>query len=124
MKELNIVEEYYMRLNETQGRYGYRSIVLLMVGGFYEMYTSDNEKSIVARVANLLDWRITKKNGNEEMHKVKNPYMCGVPVAAIGKYITKLLNYNFTIAVYDQFDSDSIATKKKIRKLVKRFGTK
>jgi len=116
---LNINEEYYEILKKTQEKYGYRSIAIIMVGGFYEMYTGDNENSIVAKVANLLELRITKKSSSEDFHLIKNPYMCGVPLNAIGKYLTKLLKYNFTISVYDQFDSDSIATKRKIRRLVK-----
>ena len=116
---MNIIEEYNKRLIETRERYGLKSVVLMMIGGFYEMYTDNNRDSVVAIAAKLLDIRITKKNGNNEMDSIKNPYMCGVPVHSIGKHITRLLQDNFTIAVYDQFDSESLKTTKKERKLVK-----
>lgn len=111
---MSLLTEYHNCFLETQQKYGEKSVVLMAVGSFYEMYSQNNE--YLKKICNILNVLLTKKNKNKESSS-KNPYMCGIPVHALSKHLSKLLLHNYTVAIYDQFD-DPENTDKKIRKLV------
>lgn len=113
-----LLVEYHNHFLEIQQKYGENSVVLMAVGSFYEMYSQNEE--YLKKICNILNVLLTKKNKNKESD-FKNPYMCGMPVHALSKHLSKLLLHNYTVAVYDQFD-DPENPDKKIRKLVKIYS--
>lgn len=113
-----LLVEYHNHFLEIQQKYGENSVVLMAVGSFYEMYSQKEE--YLKKICNILNVLLTKKNKNKESD-FKNPYMCGMPVHALSKHLSKLLLHNYTVAVYDQFD-DPENPDKKIRKLVKIYS--
>lgn len=88
---------------EVERKYGESAVVVYKVGSFYEFYEIDTPRMRCGRakeVARLLDIDIMhlKKGGHSE----NNPYVCGVPVAQINKWLRKLTRLDYTVVVYDQ----------------------
>lgn len=115
---MSLLAEYHNCFLETQQKYGEKSVVLMAVGSFYEMYSQNKE--YLKKICIILNVLLTKKNKNKESSS-KNPYMCGMPVHALSKHLSKLLLHNYTVAIYDQFD-DPENPDKKIRKLVNVYS--
>jgi DNA mismatch repair protein MutS len=102
----DIFEEYFKAQLELEEKYGSQSIVLMMVGSFYEIYQVDlpNVRIGKAEDANdILGMNMTKKN-KSKAHARNNPYMVGFPDYAIDEHLGKLLRKNFTVATFDQYD--------------------
>jgi DNA mismatch repair protein MutS len=113
---MTIVNEYLKYQEKHTHNYGINSIVLLMVGSFYEMYGCDNiNLDIIKNVSKLLNIQMTMKN-KKKSHSISNPYMCGFPVYALSKHLSKLLLSNYTVVVYNQHDNPDKKAGK-IRKL-------
>jgi len=126
----SIFEEYYQAQLNLEKEYGSESIVLMMVGSFYEMYgviLPDSSPPLVIgktdKVKQILGMSMTKKNGNNP-HSRTNPYMVGFPDYAIDEHLGTLLKANYCVAIYDQFDAEYTTPTgkkacKKIRKCVR-----
>jgi DNA mismatch repair protein MutS len=123
MNENLIYNEYYKAQEELEEKYGSNSIVLMMVGSFYEIYSvdlPDNKPKLKIGKAeeahNILGMNITKKNKGKD-HAINNPFMVGFPDYALDEHLGKLLRANMTVAIYDQFDSKKNGKPCKIRSL-------
>ena len=108
---------YIEKQSELEKKYGEKSIVLMMVGSFYEIYSYDCKKikcgniDIASKILGFAKTLKSKKNA----HSINNPYMCGFPCPALSKHLSTLLQNNMTVAVYTQ--SDNINKKEKDRNL-------
>ena len=62
----NIFIEYINFFNKFQERYGENSIVLIMVGMFYEMYSLNDNKMgpNLSKISSMLNVLCTRKNKN------------------------------------------------------------
>jgi len=108
-----IIDKYIKYQQEVEKNYGKNSVVLLMVGSFYEIYGIDIDCYIgkVEEVCKILNIQKTRRNKN---------LMCGFPCFALNKHLSKLLCNNFTISIYDQISVPH--QKEKDHKLVNIFS--
>nr|QBK87284.1 MAG: DNA mismatch repair ATPase [Marseillevirus LCMAC201] len=117
MKKAVIFEEYYTAQEELESEYGPQSIVLMMVGSFYEIYgvdLSDTKIGNAEEAHSILGMNMTMKS-KARAHSRNNPYMVGFPDYALDEHLGKFLRANMTVAIYDQYDicyTDSNGTKK------------
>jgi DNA mismatch repair protein MutS len=112
-----LLKEYIEIQNKLEERYGERSVVLMMVGSFYEIYGYDCMKlqcGNLTMVSEILGIAKTLKNKSKP-HSINNAYMSGFPSYAISKHVSTLLKSNMTIAIYDQHDIKN--KKNKMRQL-------
>lgn len=123
MSKAAIYDEYYAAQQSIEEQYGPQSIVLMMVGSFYEMYGVDlsngNPPVQIGKVEeahNILGMNMVPKN-KLRPHSKDNPYIVGFPDYALDEHLGKLLRANFTVAIYDQYDLSSNKKAKKGRKL-------
>ncbi len=120
---MSIYQEYYNAQKELEDKCGKKSVVLMQVGSFYEIYGVNVKGSpkigYAEKASEILSMQLALKNGNME-HSAKNPHMVGFPQPSLGNHLSKLLRAGFSVAVYDQFDSDK--KDKKDRKLVNIFS--
>ena len=117
----NIFNEYIDFYKDCQKSYGENSIVLIMVGMFYEMYSLNDNKMgpNLSKIASMLNVICTRKNKNTSEISVGNPYMVGFPIHTLEKYLDILINkYNYTVVIVDQFDNEMGKKAKKDRKIV------
>jgi len=94
--KLNVVSEYLNIQSNLKQKYGETSITLYMIGSFYEMY--GKEKGDLDNVTKILNISLTRKNKSDE----HSPYMCGFPDYSLSKHLSKLIENNYTVAIYDQ----------------------
>ena len=118
-KNKNIFNEYIELYNKYKNLYGDNTIVLMMVGMFYEMYSLNNNKMgpPLDKLCNMLNILYTKKNKNIDNVSESNPYMAGFPIGVLDKYIDILISNKYTIIVVDQHDSEMGKKSKKDRKV-------
>ena len=112
-----LFKEYIKNQDELVKKYGNKSVVILMVGSFYEIYGYDCKKiksGNINMVSNILGFAKTLKSKKKE-HSINNPYMCGFPCPALSKHLSTLLQNNMTVAIYNQYDIPG--KKEKNRKL-------
>lgn len=110
MNKAVIFDEYYKVQQELEEAYGPQSIVLMMVGSFYEIYGVDlpNAEPPVhigkaEEAHSILGMNMTMKS-KARAHSMNNPYMVGFPDYALDEHVGKFLRANMTVAIYDQYD--------------------
>ena len=100
---MGIVEEYLKLTNEYKTNYGDKTIVLLQVGSFFEVYGLKEENNIthsnILEFANICDMVVSAKN--QYINK-KQVMMAGFGVSYVEKYVKKLQQQDYTIVIYTQ----------------------
>ena len=104
---MTIIDDYLELQEEYVAKYGENTIVLMQIGHFYEAYAIDNEvektnSENVYRLSDILNIQLTRKNKSIIENSRGNPIMIGVNLFSIDKYITLLLNSNYTTVIVDQ----------------------
>ena len=85
VKPGNIYDEYITYQKKYEKIYGANSTVtLLMCGGFYELYGTDNDNLDLRKIAELLNIVFTRKNKNEPISD-SNPSMAGLRLRKFSK---------------------------------------
>jgi DNA mismatch repair protein MutS len=115
-------EEYYDAQLALEEKYGEKSIVLMQVGSFYEIYGVDTSTCKIGHaehISKILSMLVAYKHGRDKPHTRKNPQMVGFPDHALGNHLEKLLKANYTVSIYNQFDTGD---KKKTRKQVNVYS--
>lgn len=115
----SIIDEYlsYVKLYESQYD---KYLVLLAVGSFYEIYSTDPNDTKLKSVCELLNIILTRKNKTISKISKANPWMAGVPCCSLDKYLNILIENQYTVIVYNQEDIEN--SKKKVRKLDKIYS--
>lgn len=94
--------EKYFQICENEGK---DKIVMMQVGGFYEAYTNENDIGSAKELSRLLNIHLTKKSSRMPLSE-SNPYMCGIPIHAIQKHLTRLNDEGYEVMIYDQERDD------------------
>ena len=102
MKRL-IFDDYLEELTKYKKIHGHQTILLMQVGGFFEIYAFEDESIVetLHDVAAICNFQISKKDKKKALSR-SNPYMAGFPLAAIDKYISILINNNYTTVLIEQ----------------------
>ena len=104
---MTLIDDYLSDQKKYEEKYGQHTIVLMQVGHFYECYGIDNEIEQInghhlAKLADVLNIQLTRKNKSIKENSRKNPLMIGVNIFSIDKYIQLLLNNDYTIIMVEQ----------------------
>ena len=81
--------------------YGVKTIVLIQVGSFHEVYATKTKGYNIKELGDLLNIVVTKKDKKKPLG-VNNPHMLGFPIVATNKFINILIENNFTVVKIDQ----------------------
>ena len=101
---MTLIEDYLSYTKKWKKEYGEKTLVLMQVGSFYEIYallSSDGEMigSNILEVSMINDMKISEKKMFVGEQKV---VMAGFGLPQLDKYIKKLLKQDYTIAIYNQ----------------------
>ena len=101
--------DIYVKIHDTHvAKYGDKTVVLMMIGTFYEIYGLPQGDGWLGpnlqRLEDILNIRVTKKNGSKELG-LRNPKMMGVPCDYLLRHQDKLLKAGFTVVIVDQVGS-------------------
>jgi DNA mismatch repair protein MutS len=90
-----LVSDYLVKTSTLQLEYGAKSVVLMQVGAFYEIYGTVDNNSTINTVASICELMVSAKSSSETL-------MAGFRDYSISKYLNKLQTNGFTVAVYNQ----------------------
>eukprot|EP00960_Hanusia_phi_P055848 763077-Hanusia_phi.AAC.6 len=93
----NIYNQYVDLTNEYKQKYGENTVVLMMVGGFYEIYSNGNDDIDIFGVASSCNLIVSKKAKGDI-------YMAGMPVDSLNRYSSVLIENNYVCIVVSQID--------------------
>jgi DNA mismatch repair protein MutS len=110
--EPKIYQEYALYQNKYGEIYGMNeTVILLMCGGFYELYATDGDSLDLKKITELLNIVFTRKNKSEPV-SINNPYMAGFPLVALNKFVRVLVANNYTVVIVDQVETVNVGKKK------------
>ena len=102
---LKIARDYFKKTEEHQKIYGEKSVVLMQVGQFFEIYglrdstTKKITGSSIQDISQKCDLSISNKKVCVGKHGV---VMSGFPEFGLEKYLRKMQDHGYTVAVYVQ----------------------
>ena len=101
--KLTISDEYFQYLDKYQAKYGKKTVVLMQVGSFHEIYSCEVRKKNpeIYQIADVLNLLVSKKDKGESVSE-SNHLMCGYPISASSKFIKLLIDNNYTVVTIDQ----------------------
>jgi DNA mismatch repair protein MutS len=100
----------YLDLHQVYGtKYGPQTVILMMVGSFYEIYAVINEEMNVGPdiygLSEILRVQVTRKTKQIPEVSYENPLLTGVPLDYFHKYCTLLMKQGYTVVQVDQVTS-------------------
>lgn len=118
---------YTLYFNETNNyvqQYGKNTIVLMQVGGFFEMYGYKEGDQIngscIDDVCNYCGFSISEK---KSLFKNCPLVMAGVPEYSIDKHIPLIMESGYTVVVFKQVDIEGSDKKKRVLENIYSPGT-
>ena len=107
-----VINDYFQKTNELIKEYGEKSIVLMQIGDFFEVYgfkntiTGEIYGSALKEFATICNFNIANKSNISftSVHREKHIdiVMAGCPKYVIEKWADRLQNEGFTCAIYTQ----------------------
>ena len=99
---MSITVRYLHEYNKYKKQYGTQTLILMQVGSFYEMYSTDTDGPNLRDIADLLNTVCTKKDKNVKEVSISNPYLVGFPMVATDKFVSLLVKNGYTLVMIDQ----------------------
>ena len=90
VNDVSLVKVYLDYQTKFEKEYGEKSIVLMQVGAFFEMYGIDNKKEKIGnlkKIAEILNIILTRKRKCVVENSVKNPQMCGFQLSYLKRHL-------------------------------------
>lgn len=98
-----IYEDYVRYTKQYRGEYGDKTLVLIEVGSFWEMYNcNENGGANMNEIGDLLNIQVSRKNKNNVEVSTTNPQMAGFPTPALSKFLPILLDNGYTVVLVSQ----------------------
>lgn len=98
-----IYDEYVEYTSKYKAQYGERTVVLMEVGSFWELYSCDQGLGAsMCEICSLLNITLSRKNKNVPDVSATNPMMAGFPSHALGKFVPLLMNDDWTVVLVGQ----------------------
>lgn len=113
-----MIDLYFKTYTECIEKYGKRTVVLHQTGSFYEMYKVENENEKIGNadeIAEIINIAYSKKNKIEKSTR-SHPNFAGFTKIYLSKYITPLLENDYTIVIVDELEKSSEAKGKLIKR--------
>jgi len=102
---MSLIKDYFLKTEELKRNYGEKSVVLMQVGSFYEIYGLKKKGEIygsaIQDIASFCEMEIAnKKNCVGKDNVVMAGF--GIKDYILEKYLKKMQDNNYTVAVYEQ----------------------
>jgi len=97
-----IIDDYINYEIEYRKKYGEKTLILIQVGSFFELYSINDNCSFMNKIGDICNIQISRKNKSIREVGKNNPLMAGFPLYAVQKFIQILLNHQFTIVLIEQ----------------------
>jgi DNA mismatch repair protein MutS len=102
-----MIYDDYIAYSETyQQKYGDKTVVLMEVGSFFELYAVQNKDETsgadIATICDLCNIQLSRKNKSILENNRQNPLMAGFPSFALNKHTDMLLAAGYTVVLIKQ----------------------
>ena len=98
-----MIDDYIKYEQKYINKFGEKTMFLMQCGSFYEVYCckkgGEFTSNRICEFASICDMRIANKKGK---HKGLSVFMCGLPELHLEKYVSKLNDAGWTVAVHNQ----------------------
>ena len=101
----NLIEYYFKEQKYYEKIYGSKTLFMMQVGGFYEMYETLTEGPDLNKISSILNILVSKRNKSILSVDKKNPKMSGFPLAVLNKYLKILIDNSYTVIICSQTTS-------------------
>ena len=105
LKEGSILQKYMGYHDDCLSKFGEKSLVLMKVGYFYELYAVINDEISVGpplyEIAGILNVSVAKKYKSIPQVDFKNHLMIGWPESVHAMKTEILLNHGYTLNIFD-----------------------
>ena len=99
---MSLYDEYEQYVLQYQKEYGKKCVVLYRCGQFYEIYSVDDGLIDIKSIGELLNIQVSRRNKSILEVNRSNTLMAGFPMFALQKFISILIDANFTVVIVDQ----------------------
>ena len=102
---MTVITDYFRYTEENTQKYGEKTIVLMQVGAFFEVYGYKESKngemkgSKIEEFGRIIEYKIVPK---KQCVGKKNIFMAGFQKHLLDKFVKKLNDRGYTIAIYTQ----------------------
>jgi DNA mismatch repair protein MutS len=103
-----MIEEYFELNKKYQSEYGEKTILLMQVGSFFEVYGLQSNKKTILEFSQICELNVVEKN---KRIGEDNVWMAGFKDVQIDKYIKKIQNAGHTAVVYTQDEAAKNTTR-------------
>ena len=86
-------------------KYGNKTVVLIEIGSFFEMYGVDNEIEKIGnlkKITSMLNILLSRRDKKILQNSQKNALMAGIPTRSLKRYLNILLQNNYTVVLIEQ----------------------
>lgn len=100
-----LIDEYFAQQLEFEKKYGPKTILLMQVGMFFEMYGVNNQTEKIGdlqTITELLNIQLSRRNKAIIENSRANSLMAGFPIASVKRFINILLSNSYTIILVEQ----------------------
>ena len=112
-----LIQDYFSKTKELTAKYGSRSLVLMQVGSFFEVYahrhlhTGEIYGSCLEEFVRICDFNEPSKKSYSNQPKDTETLMSGFPEYMIEKYVSRMQDNGYTCAVYTQDSNTKNTTR-------------
>ena len=97
-----IIDDYINYEIEYRKKYGEKTLILIQVGSFFELYSINENCSFMNKIGDICNLTVTRKNKSIREIGKNNPLMTGFPIYSIQKFIQIFLNNQYTVVLIEQ----------------------
>jgi DNA mismatch repair protein MutS len=98
----NLIDYYFKEQKHYEAIYGSKTLFMMQVGGFYEMYQTLTEGPNLTKISGILNILVSKRNKSVATVDRKNPKMSGFPLVVLNKYLKILVDNSYTVVICSQ----------------------
>ena len=102
---MTLIDDYFALQEQYEKKFGEKTIVLMQVGGFFEIYgvvTDTIKKGRMYEICDITNLNTSKRHSKTDPVSPKNPLMAGFPNHSFDKWQDILLKHNYTIIKIEQ----------------------
>ena len=114
---MSLIKDYFTKTQSLQEKYGPKSLVLMQVGSFFEVYAYRNLQtglvygSCLEEFVSLCDFAEPSTKHTKDTPKNVEILMSGFPEYMIEKYAARMQEYGYTCAIYRQDSNTKNTTR-------------
>ena len=100
-----LIDKYFEYQLDYEKKYGEKTLVLMEVGSFFEIYGVNNDVEKIGdvqRITEILNITLTRRNKAILENSRNNCLMAGFPTVSLKRYLHLLISNNYTIIMVEQ----------------------